>query len=94
MQEKRLTFAESPKKGTEHMSLYEPGKIKAVTGGNMIEAIINALGDLGDDYQENVSVTMRRQDYYASLKELASSQNVTGAPITSSGCNLYKSVDP
>ncbi|MGG3115283.1 phage major capsid protein [Bacillus paranthracis] len=98
VKEKRLTFAESPKKGTEHMSLYEPGKIKSVTGGNMIEAIINALGDLGDDYQENVSVTMRRQDYYASLKELANGstdlyklqpEEVIGAPVTF--CELAKS---
>ncbi|MDF4766653.1 phage major capsid protein, partial [Vibrio parahaemolyticus] len=55
-------------------------------------------GDLGDDYQENVSVTMRRQDYYASLKELANGstdlyklqpEEVIGAPVTF--CELAKS---
>ncbi|PHA00937.1 phage major capsid protein [Bacillus pseudomycoides] len=97
VKEKRLTFAETPQKGNEHMSLYETDKIKVITGSNMIESIINALGDLGDDYQENVSVTMRRQDYYASLKELANGatdlyklqpQDVIGAPVTF--CELAK----
>lgn len=71
--EKRVAFATAPKKGEEHMSFYNDTVvgIKEVTGKTMYDGIINALGDLADEYAENASVTMKRSEYLKMIKELA-----------------------
>ena len=71
--EKRVAFATAPKKGEEHMSFYDDTVvgIKEVTGKTMYDGIINALGDLADEYAENASVTMKRSEYLKMIKELA-----------------------
>lgn len=68
--EKKVAYAVNPKTGEEHMSFYKVG-IKEITASSLFDAIIEALGDLEDDYADNASVTMRRRDYYAMIKELA-----------------------
>lgn len=68
--EKNVAFTETPKSGEENMSFYKVG-IKEVEGNNLYQAILNALGDLEDEYAENASVTMTRSDYYNIIATLA-----------------------
>lgn len=68
--EKGIAFATSPKSGQEYMSFYKAG-IKEVTGADKYNAILNALADLEDEYAENASVVMTRQDYYSIISTLA-----------------------
>lgn len=71
--EKKVAFAETPKTGEEHMSFYDKTEvnIKEVTGTSLFEAIINAAGDLEENYDENATVVMRKADYLGMIKELA-----------------------
>lgn len=73
MKEKKVAFATTPKTGEEHMSFYDKTevKIKEVSGSTLFEAIINAAGDLEDNFEENAVVVMRRADYLSMIKELA-----------------------
>lgn len=73
MKEKKVAFATTPKSGEEHMSFYDKTevKIKEVTGATLFEAIVNAAGDLEDNFAENAVVVMRRADYLSMIKELA-----------------------
>ncbi|MGG5316398.1 phage major capsid protein [Enterococcus sp. AZ072] len=91
--EKKVAFATTAKTGEEHMSFYDKTevKIKEVTGSSLFEAIINAAGDLEDNYEENAHVVMRRTDYLSMIKELANGaeslfgkkpEEVLGYPVT------------
>jgi len=53
---------------SEGVTTYE---IVAKTGATLYEAIINALGDLADDFSANARVMMKKADYYGMVKELA-----------------------
>lgn len=63
----------------KHMSFYNGTIAEGVTtyaitakeGATMYEAIVDALGDLADDFSANASVMMKKADYYAMVKELA-----------------------
>lgn len=62
----------------DHMSFYLNG-IKAVTGSNLIDAIIAAWADLPDAFSANAVCVMRRGDYYAAIRELANgAENLWG----------------
>ena len=91
--EKKVAFATTPKTGEEHMSFYDKTEVKIaeVTGSTLFEAIINAAGDLEDNYEENASVVMRRSDYLTMIKEMANGaeslfgkkpEEVLGYPVT------------
>lgn len=72
----RRLFAASPKSGEEHMSVYAKSgagapNIKRVTGENVIDGVIAALGDLSDEASMRASVVMRRSDYYAQIRNMA-----------------------
>lgn len=73
MKEKKVAFATTPKTGEEHMSFYDKTevKIKEVTGSTLFEAVVNAAGDLENNFEENSVVIMRRADYLTMIKELA-----------------------
>lgn len=68
-----VMFATAPKPGEEHMSFYQTGEnaIKQISGSNLIDAIVDAFGDLEDVYQAGAAVCMRRQDYYKAIRVLA-----------------------
>ena len=70
--EKKVAFATSPKSGEEHMSFYQTGAnaIKEVSGGDIYEAIVNALADLHEDYRENATIVMNYADYTKVVKFL------------------------
>lgn len=70
--EKKVAFATTPKSGEEHMSFYQTGAnaIKEVTGGDIYEAIVNALADLHEDYRENATIVMNYADYTKVVKFL------------------------
>lgn len=70
--EKKVAFATTPKTGEEHMSFYQTGAnaIKEVTGGDIYEAIVNALADLHEDYRENATIVMNYADYTKVVKFL------------------------
>lgn len=53
---------------SEGVTTYE---IVAKTGATLYEAIIDALGDLADDFSANARVMMKKADYYGMVKELA-----------------------
>jgi len=59
----------------KHMSFYNKEDnayvITVKQGATMYEAIIDALGDLADDFAANARVMMKRTDYYKMVKELA-----------------------
>ena len=70
--EKAVAFAETPKSGEEEMSFYSTqNKIKKVTGETMFDAIIQAAGDIADDFQSDIKIYMTRQDYVKMIKELS-----------------------
>lgn len=73
----------------DHMSFYLKG-IKTVTGGNLIQAIINAWADLPEIFATNASVVMRKTDYYTEIQSLANGaeslwgkkpEDVIGIPV-------------
>lgn len=70
--EKKVAFATTPKSGEEHMSFYQTGAnaIKEVSGGDIYEAIVNALADLHEDYRENATIVMNYADYTRVVKFL------------------------
>lgn len=93
---KRRIFATTPKSGEEHMSVYDETTVgvKTIeydpTSDTLIEAVITALADLGDEYADKAKVAMRRVDYYKAIKELAMGadtlwgakpEDVIGAPV-------------
>ena len=69
--ERKDAFATSPKSGLEHMSFYEAGKIKEVSGKDVFSGIMAALADLHEDYRENAKIVMRYADYQAMLLALS-----------------------
>ncbi|NME24188.1 phage major capsid protein [Lactobacillus salivarius] len=70
--EKAVAFAETPKSGEEEMSFYSTqNKIKKVAGETMFDAIIQAAGDIADDFQSDIKIYMTRQDYVKMIKELS-----------------------
>ncbi|MDM5270536.1 phage major capsid protein [Bacillus wiedmannii] len=89
--EKKVMFAATPAIGEEKMSFYStPNAVKTVNGGDMFEAITNALADLHEDYRENAKVTMRYADYVKMIKTLANGsatlysvqpEQIIGAPV-------------
>lgn len=93
---KRRIFATTPKSGEEHMSVYDETTVGVKTieydpvSDTLIEAVITALADLGDEYADKAKVAMRRVDYYKAIKELAMGadtlwgakpEDVIGAPV-------------
>lgn len=92
--ELKVIFATAPSDAEKHMSLYaktlDEYDIKAVEGATMLDAIINAFGDLEDAYQDNARCVMRRQDYFAMIRELSNNseslygkkpEDVIGFPV-------------
>ena len=75
LRELRSIFATSPASGEEGMSLYAKKSsnyiIKQMEAESLLGAIVAAAGDLEDIYQDNASIAMRRQDYYALMMALA-----------------------
>lgn len=69
--ERKDAFATSPKSGLEHMSFYEEGKIKSVSGKDVFTGIMAALADLHEDYRENAKIVMRYADYQSMLLTLS-----------------------
>ncbi|MFC6292512.1 phage major capsid protein [Macrococcus epidermidis] len=69
--ERKDAFATSPKSGLEHMSFYEAGKIKSVSGKDVFTGIMAALADLHEDYRENAKIVMRYADYQSMLLTLS-----------------------
>lgn len=87
--EKKVSFATAPAVGEEHMSFYSNG-IQEVEGGDMFEAITNAIADLHEDFRENAKVVMTYADYVGILKVLANSsatlysappESIIGKPV-------------
>ena len=89
--EKIMAFAETT---TDESSFYkktsENYDIKEIKAKTMFEAIINAIADLEDDYSENVTIVMKKVDYYNMIKELANGnaslylaqpEAILGAPV-------------
>lgn len=84
IKEKMRAFA--PASGTgaydsdhAHMSFYNApsgtSAIKEVEGDTLIQAIVNAWADLPDIFAANAVCVMRKQDYYAAIKELNGAGN-------------------
>ncbi|MGF7036593.1 HK97 family phage major capsid protein [Paenibacillus mucilaginosus] len=70
--EKKVSFTTTPKAGEEHMSFYSAqNNITKVPGGNLYDAIQNAIADLHEDYRETAKVAMRFSDYMSIVRTLA-----------------------
>ena len=87
--EKMNAFRTTSNGTNDHMSFYLNG-IKTVTGGDLIEAIINAWSDLPETFAGRATCVMRRQDYFAVVRLLANSavdlwgkkpEDVIGIPV-------------
>jgi len=74
IKEKINAFRTTASTTVGHMSFYL-NSIKEVEGDNIIQAIINAWADLPELFSGNASCTMRKQDYYAAVRELANNSN-------------------
>ena len=76
MKEKLRAFATAPDDAHAHMSFYsQKVGIKKVFGATLLQAILNAYGDLADFYASGAKVVMRRSDYTAMLQSLANSSD-------------------
>lgn len=84
VKEKMRAFAPASGAGAydaahKHMSFYAETDgetdIKTVTGADLITAIINCWADLAESYAGNAKCVMRKQDYYAAIRELAGDNN-------------------
>jgi HK97 family phage major capsid protein len=84
IKEKMRAFAPASGSGAydsahAHMSFYNApsgtSAIKEVEGDSLIQAIINAWADLPDIFAANAVCVMRKQDYYAAIKELNGAGN-------------------
>lgn len=90
IREKTYAFMQETDSGVhDHMSFYL-NQIKEVEGADIISAIIAAWADLPDAYSANASVVMRKQDYYAAVRDLANQavdlwgkkpEDVLGIPV-------------
>ena len=73
--EKKVSLADNPGTGEEHMSFYQKTSgvyvIDTVEGEDYYEAITNAIADLHEDFRENAKVVMRYADYVTMLKALS-----------------------
>ena len=75
--EKACSFADHDGTNTtNYMTFYaedssEETLIKSVEGGDLFDAITNAIADLHETYRENAKVVMRYADYVTILKTLA-----------------------
>lgn len=74
--EKKVSLAEHPGIGEEHMSFYQKSTdnnyvIPTAGGKDYYEAITNAIADLHEDFRENAKVVMRYADYVTMLKTLS-----------------------
>jgi HK97 family phage major capsid protein len=74
--EKKVSFAETPEVGEEHMSFYQEDTsgnsvITEVGGADLYEAITNSIADLHEDFRENAKVVMAYSDYVTMLKTLS-----------------------
>lgn len=80
--EKKVSFAETPATGEEHMSFYSTqNAITEVPGGTLFESILNAIADLHEDFRENAKVVMKYSDYLSLLSTLANqSSTLFSAP--------------
>lgn len=76
----------------QHMSFYDTNtvNIDTVSGDDQYDAILSALGDLDDAFQDNAKVLMKRSDYYTMIKTLANGsaslyaaqpEQVIGVPV-------------
>jgi len=76
----------------QHMSFYDTNtvNISTVSGDDLYDAILSALGDLDDAFQDNAKVLMKRSDYYTMIKTLANGsaslyaaqpEQVIGVPV-------------
>ena len=91
IKEKMRAFDQSPDDEHAHMSFYSSkNAIKTVKGATMLEAIINAYGDLADFYAQNAVCVMRRSDYTAMIASLVNGseslfgrkpEEVIGVPV-------------
>lgn len=73
----------------DHMSFYL-NSIKVVKGATLIQAILDAWADLPEAFSNNAVCVMRKQDYYADIKELTNGsdtlfgkkpEDVLGIPV-------------
>jgi HK97 family phage major capsid protein len=87
--EKLRAFARSADDDHKHMSFYMVG-IKGVTGTDIIDAIMAALGDLPDMFRANAKVVMRSADWFAYVKTMANDsvplygkkpEDIIGVPV-------------
>ena len=64
--------------------------IKKITATSMFTGIVNALADLEDEFSENATVFMKRQDYYDMIRELANNSTTLymAQPKEILGCDV------
>ena len=90
--EKRLMFAEAPATDLAHMSIYAPvNAVKVIAAeSGMLDGILEAYGDLNDQFAERATVAMRRIDYVTMIREMANTsdtlwgkkpEDVIGVPV-------------
>lgn len=74
--EKKVSFADTPATGEEHMSFYSTqNAITEVPGETLFESITNAIADLHEDFRENAKVVMKYSDYVSLLTTLANNSS-------------------
>ncbi|MCI1699998.1 phage major capsid protein [Liquorilactobacillus nagelii] len=92
LKERNMALGTNLAANLAHMSFYDTTSVKidSVTGDSLYDAILSALGDLDDAFQDNAKVLMRRSDYYAMIKALANGssslyaaqpEQVIGVPV-------------
>lgn len=99
IKEKMRAFAPADGTGAyddahKHMSFYQATDgvtaIKAVTGSDLIDAIIKAWADLPEAFATNARCVMKKTDYYAAIRTLANGnsdlwgkkpEDVLGIPV-------------
>lgn len=71
----KYAIFKTTKENEKHMNVYSDiNNIKKVQGDTLFRAIKNALADLSDEYYNNATIVMRKNDYFEMIDEL-SNQN-------------------
>lgn len=71
----KYAIFKTTKENEKHMNIYsDTNNIKKVQGDTLFRAIKNALADLSDEYYNNATIVMRKNDYFEMMDEL-SNQN-------------------
>lgn len=72
VKKEKYSIFKTNKTEEKHMNIYsDTNAVKKVQGDTLFKAIKNALSDLCDEFYNNATIVMHRNDYYSMIDELS-----------------------